>query len=444
MNDHTERRPPKIAYLIWFLGALFFLLEYFIRVSPDVITESLMSDLNIGADMLGWLFGFFYYAYVLMQMPAGTLVDRFGPRRLLVGATLMCAVGCVMFAAMQTIHMGLLSRFVMGFSTAFAFVSTLKLVSIWFPPSKFALLAGSTQAMGMLGAVLGNAPIAYFFNTFGWRPTMLGIGVFFVLLSVMMYFIVSDDNPWQPNLKLRPKETQIKIRTHLKHVLANRYTLLNCLFIGLLYGPTASFGEQWGASFLSAAYGVTNTQAGAEISAIFIGLAIGCPLMGWISDKIQRRVLAMRISAIVSLVLLSLILYNNKLGLAPYISTGWRYVIFFFYGLFNTGIVPSYTYSSEINPHKLTGIALGVTNMASVILGAIFLPIIGHLLSWSAGFHPQLGPDYMLGDYQLAFSFLPLCLLMAFILSFTLRETYCCRVEDLESQQPADLTVKNA
>jgi MFS family permease len=115
-------------------------------------------------------------------------------------------------------------------------------------------------------------------------------------------------------------------------------------------------------------------------------------------------------------------------------TPGVRYTIFFFYGLFNTGIVTSYTYSSEVNPHRLTGIALGITNMASVLLGSIFLPVIGYLLHYSAITHTAAGvePVYTVADYQFAFAFLPICLLLAFIISFTLRETHCTRVEDLQ------------
>ncbi len=418
------------AYIIWFLGALFFLLEYFIRVSPGVITKDLMHDLNIHAEMLGWLFAFFYYAYVLMQLPVGTLVDRFGPRRLLVGATIMCSFACFLFAIMPNIHVGLMSRALMGISASFAFVSTLKLVSIWFEPKRFALLAGVTQAMGMVGAILGNAPIAYLFNALGWRQSMGIVSLVFILLGILMFAVIRDQDPSKSNHAV-DHENPIKILPNIKHVILNRNTMLNCLFIGLLFGPTASFGEQWGASFLSSAYGINNTTAGAEISAIFIGLAIGCPLMGWISDKLETRVQPMKVAALVCLVLLTSILYNQQLGLSFMQNPKARYAAFFVYGLFNSGIVASYAYASEINPHRLTGIALGVANMASVILGSVLLPIIGYILKWHQSLSASGTPIYSVHDYQIAFSALPVCLIIAFLISFTLKETHCSRVEDI-------------
>ncbi|MDF2530171.1 MAG: major facilitator family transporter, partial [Gammaproteobacteria bacterium] len=165
--DNVSSRPSYLPWVIWLLGALFFLAEYFVRISPSVITQELMATFHVDAFALGGLSGFFYYAYISMQVPVGILVDRFGSRRLLTGATLLCAISCLVFASMHTIQLGFLSRFLMGLGASFAFVGTLKLISLWFPPTRFALLAGTTQALGMLGAVIGDAPMAMIFNHFG-------------------------------------------------------------------------------------------------------------------------------------------------------------------------------------------------------------------------------------------------------------------------------------
>lgn len=417
-------RQKLYPYFVWSLGALFFLMEYFIRVSPSVITTQLMSTFHIAAFALGGLSAFFYYAYISMQVPVGILVDRFGPKRLLTASIAICALSIVLFAGMRNIETGYLSRLLMGFGASFAFVGTLKLISTWFPARQFALLAGVTQALGMLGAVIGDAPMAYIFQTYGWRQSLMVIAGIFALLAIFIGLFVRDTNPRLPAHEAVSKDT-IKIWPSVKMVMANPQTWLNCLFIGLLYAPTAAFGEQWGVAFISNTHHIDNTHAAGEVSAIFIGMAIGCPLLGWLSDRLQRRLIVMRVAAVACLALILIVIYGERC-LGIHLSEKAFFAVLFGYGLFNSGIVPSYALASEINPRKLTGIALGITNMASVIIGAIFIPLIGLIMDklWDGTVLNGIRL-YSAGNYQLAFVLLPTCFVIAIIVSLFLHETHC-------------------
>ncbi|MDF2530352.1 MAG: major facilitator family transporter [Gammaproteobacteria bacterium] len=155
-------------------------------------------------------------------------------------------------------------------------------------------------------------------------------------------------------------------------------------------------------------------------------MAIGCPVLGWLSDHLERRLLIMRLSAVFSFILMGLIIYSDKLTGTIHLSILQHSIILFCYGLANGGIVPSYALSSEINPHKLTGIALGVTNMASVLIGAIFIPLIGWILDllWN-GQMLNGARVFSVQDYQIAFVLLPACFLIALLSSYFLKETYC-------------------
>src|SRR5688572_11451641 len=143
-------RAKSYPWIVWGLAAAFFFSEYFARVAPGVMVPDLMRDFKVTALTLGSLSAFFYYAYVGMQVPVGILVDRFGPHRLLTVATVLCSAGCLLFASAQSVSLAEAGRFLMGFGASFAFVGTLKLAAVWFPASQFGLLAGLTQALGML------------------------------------------------------------------------------------------------------------------------------------------------------------------------------------------------------------------------------------------------------------------------------------------------------
>lgn len=427
----TTRYQKFLPYLIWLLGAAFFLVDYVLRVAPSVLTPTLMREFNVNALAVGGFSGFFYYSYISMQIPVGILVDRFGPRRLLIMSTLVCALSAFMFASMHNLIFGYLSRFILGFGAAFAFVGTLKLISLWFKEAHFALLAGITQALGMIGATLGQGPMATVYQVFGWRAGMYGLAIFFVVLSLLIAIFVRDKNH-NINHHDIGSHHDVKVWASINKVIRNSQTWLNCFYIGLLYAPGACFGEQWGASFLSVSQNISINAAGHETGFWFIGLAIGCPVLGLISDRIKRRLVVMRTCVLACLLLLGIVVYGNYLPFHQYLNPSLYIFVLLLFGFFTAGIVPSYALASEINPRQLTGMALGLTNMMSVVIGAIMIPVVGFILDtcWDGtvvnGVHV-----FAIVDYQIAFSALPLGLILAFIISLFQKETHCKHITHL-------------
>lgn len=413
-------------YLIWFLGAFFFFIDYIIRVSPSILTPTLIQYFHVDAFTIGGFSGFFYFTYISMQIPVGILVDQYGPKWLLIISGIICALSTFVFASMSTISIGFLSRFLMGFGASFAFVGTLKLISIWFTPRHFAFLAGMTQAFGMLGAMVGEGPMAMVYKALGWRTAMMGLGFVLLALVVLMIIFIRE----KPNVfgATSSRLQKLPVSQSISLILKNRQNWINCFCIGLLYAPSACFGEQWGASFLSLNQNISIEAAGHETGMLFIGLAIGCPIIGWMSDKLKRRVLIIRVCLLACLLLLSIVIYGklfpNLFHLTPFEYT----ILLFIYGFFNSGIVCSYALASEINPMELTGMALGITNMASVLIGATMIPLVGRLLDQFSGYTVVNGVHvFDIKSYLIAFIAMPIGFVIAFLLSFFLKETYCQR-----------------
>jgi MFS family permease len=87
VSNQKSFPPAALAWSVWGLGALLYLIGFYQRVAPGVITDRLMTEFAIGGAALGNLSGFYFYSYVAMQIPTGMIADRWGPRRLLtVGA----------------------------------------------------------------------------------------------------------------------------------------------------------------------------------------------------------------------------------------------------------------------------------------------------------------------------------------------------------------------
>lgn len=403
-------------WVVWALGASFFLTEYFARVAPSVMVPQLMQTFHVNALSLGALSGFFYYAYVSMQLPVGVLVDRFRPHRLLTVTALLCAVGAVIFTMAPTIYMAELGRLVTGFGAAFAFVGTLKLAKIWLPVNRFGLIAGLTQALGMLGAAIGEGPLSILVQHVGWHNTMWLIAAALLLISLLIAVIVRD----RTNVNHQPVTKRQDVLHGLKLVVRNPQTWINGLFVGLLYSPTAAFAELWGATYVHHVYHFRPELAASAISFIFIGWAIGGPVAGWLSDRIGKRKPIMLVSAFASLVFMSLALY------LPISSVVVLFVVLFLFGVSNTGVGVSYALAGEINPVHTAGTSMAFANMASVIIGAIFQPIIGWLLDLQWRGQVEGGVHiFSTHAYHLALLALPLCLLLAIIVLFFVKETHC-------------------
>lgn len=413
-NKNNTHESQFFAYLAWFLGALFFLVDYVVRVSPSVLTPELMHTFHVHAFAVGLFSGYFYYAYIGMQIPVGMLVDRFGPKRLLVVSILICALSTFIFSNTHSIAIGYFSRVLMGFGASFAFVGTLKLISLKFGSERFALLAGVTQAMGMLGAMIGQGPIALLYHHLGWRLVMSGFAVFFLLLCCAVFLFIKE----KPTAVHDPKfSSTTTIFSALKAVLTSPQNWLNCLFVGLLYAPSACFGEQWGAPFLSVNQHIQITTAGHETGIMFIGLALGCPILGWFSDYFKTRTRVMRISTVFCFALLTLVIYGD-------LSPVWTTVLLFAYGFFNAAIVVSYSMASEINSRRYTGIALGIANMASVLVGALMIPVVGFILDFLWNGQITNGIHFFSPHiYKMAFLALPITFIGAFVITFFQKDT---------------------
>ena len=146
-----------LAWMVWGIGALFYLMAFFQRVAPAVMTDALMREFQIGATALGNS-ALYFYSYVAMQIPTGILADRWGPRRLLSTGALVAGIGTLLFALAPDMLLVGTGRFLIGGSVAVAFVGLLQLSNNWFPPRFYALAAGMALFVGIIGATCAGPP----------------------------------------------------------------------------------------------------------------------------------------------------------------------------------------------------------------------------------------------------------------------------------------------
>ncbi|MFN3234657.1 MAG: MFS transporter [Gammaproteobacteria bacterium] len=415
---------PVGTILPWFicsLAALFYCYEFFLRVAPSVMVPSLMHAYHIHAAQIGVLSAFYYYAYTPMQLPVGVLMDRYGPRRLLTMAILVCAIGSYLFVLTADVWVAEVGRAMVGFGSAFAFVGVLKLATVWLPENRFALISGLATMLGMVGAISGDTILTEFVHHFGWQVSMHLAAFVGVALAVLVWLIVRDVVPGT-NIKTsayQVRDTKHALKAFL-FVVKDWRIWLSGIVGGLLFMPTSAFAALWGVPYLQVAFHFSPEEAGGGISMIFLGWAIGGPIAGWISDHMNRRRLPLTIGSIIAAILGALVFY------LPSLSVFQVYGLLFLFGVFSSVEIIVFALSCEYASKKAAGTAIAFTNFLVMLGGVIFQPLIGFVIDWHASGAMEDGqPVYTVQDYQVALLVIPVCLLLAFVISFFLRETYC-------------------
>lgn len=408
------------------LGTLFYVYGFTLRIMPSAMTHELMHGFQINAALLGILVGLMYYGYTLMQIPGGLLYDRFPSRIILTVSMLVCSTGTLIFALTTHIWLACIGTFIMGLGEAFAFVGVLVLAARWYPAKYFALIVGIVQLMGALGAILGEGPIALTVNHLGWHNTILMLSVLGYILAILIWLLVRDA-PHTPTHSISKNQSSYSELQRLKIVCGNRQTWWLALYSFCIWGPILILAGLWLVPYLMALYHTSNTVAATASSWVWLGIGIGSPIFGWWSDRITRRCFPLAVSALLALVPAFFIIYVH-------LSWPMMYFLLFVFGVGGSGQALSFGLVQDNNPPHVAGTAVGLNNMAVVFGGVILQPLAGYLLhlQWS-GSIVNGAPVYSASNYRAALIMVPLCALVALIVSlFFLKETHCKPQYDLD------------
>lgn len=423
MNSRQPAYPPlRLAFAVWGLGAAFYLIGFYQRVAPAVITRELMSEFALGAAALGNLAAFYYYSYVAMQIPAGVLADRWGPRRVLSAGAAVAAAGTLLFALAPGYAAAGLGRLLIGGSVGVAFVSMLKLAGHWFAPTRFAMLSGLALACGILGAVSAGVPLRLLVDAFGWRGVLCVSAALTGLLAALIWFAVRDDpaeRGYASYAPVRPSR-HAPILQSIRRTLASRNVCLVFLISGAVSGPTLTFGGLWGVPFLSTHYALTTPQASMITSLLLVCWAVAGPIVGALSDRLRRRKPLYALGAVVATVGWCPVLLVPGLPLPLLVG------LLGFTGCASAAVMVGFAIAKESAPAALAGTAGGVANMGNMLGGMIMQPAVGWMLDrrWSGTIANGVRV-YDFDAYRAGFALMLVWLATALILLVFVRETHC-------------------
>jgi len=267
------------AWSVWCVGALAYLVAFFHRTSLGVAALAAQQRFGVGATALSTFAILQLGVYLVMQVPAGLMADRFGPRRMLAAALLCMASGELLFAFAASMPLAVLGRGLVGLGDAFTFINVIRLAASWFPRRRFAPLTALTAMTGALGQVGGTVPLSYSLHAYGWTPTFLGTAVLSVAVAAVVWRWVRD----HPEGPVERSSTTTPVLTDLRRTLAQRGTRTALWAHFTLMSSFMVLATLWGYPYLVEGLGMAPGPARLTLTLTAAAPLAVAPVMGWVA-----------------------------------------------------------------------------------------------------------------------------------------------------------------
>jgi MFS family permease len=399
----------RTAAIAWLIAAVYYFYQYALRSAPAVMMPQLQDAFGLGALGVTSLVGLFYYGYSPFSLVAGVAMDRLGPRRVVPIGAAAVGIGALMFATGGT-ELASAGRLLQGAGGVFALIGAVYIATSNFPASRAATLIGATQMFGMAGGSAGQFVVGPLIGGgTPWQSFWIGMGVIGLVIAVLLFALLP-----KPTAPAQPKNgaSATSPLRALAIVFSNPQSLLCGFIAGLLFIPTTIFDMTWGVRYLQEAHGFDYATAVLRSASVPFGWIIGCPLLGFVSDRIGRRKPVIAGGAVVLLGCLAWILYGPPDAVPPY-------TLGLVAGIASGAAMLPYTVIKEANPAELGGTATGVVNFLNFTFSALLGPVFGWLLTDVTGDAAQRE----LSHYQATFQPLLYGVAVAIVLTLLLKET---------------------
>lgn len=395
MTATDKEKLSSRALLVWGAGVLCYTLAVTGRTSFGVASVDAIDRFHINAAQLAVFTTLQLAVYAFAQIPVGLLVDRFGPRKLMVAGAFVMALGQVTLAFTSSYPVAIGARMLIGAGDATAFLSVMRLIPAWIPLRHAPLLGQLTGAVGQFGQFLSAVPFLSLLHATSWQVGFVSLGAVGALVALAAGVLVKDapetakPAPTQPSAATQ----RMSVKTILANVLTNRVCWHGFFVHWTGLGALVVFTLLWGLPIMTLGLGLTADKAGLALSLGTLASVMVGPIVGLLSARF----------------------YNHRMQVVMLFSvTGWLGWLWFFTAaptgvlwaacLINiimgfTGPVANLGFDSvrEKVDRRFVATGTGLANMGGWIAGMIGAQAVGVLLNLRA-------PDghYTWGDFGVA------------------------------------------
>jgi sugar phosphate permease len=410
--------------MVFFLAGLLFVLSQFYRASMAVMFPDLTAGLNLDAAQLGRISAAFFYAFALMQVPLLLYLDRFGARVAMTMLTMVAAAGALVFGLARSGGELALARVLLGVGMAGNLMGTLKLIGEWFGPSRFATLSALVVSVGTVGNLAAASPLVLLVQAVGWRAAFWILAALTLALALLFFAVVRDRPEGREAEAVALKaESARSLFAGLRMLFGRRDYWIISFGTFCRYGVYAAVQALWAGAYLINAQGASALETGHLLFLMSIGMVVGCPLWGWLSDVVLQARKSVIVAGMIGMMAVLAILAALPAGA----GFGLPALLFFGFGVFGGAGQVMYAHIKERMPAAYAGTAMTGINFFTMIGVAFFLQALG-------GFLQRMQPQAALGPmaFRQAFFLCGACPGLSALLYLATRET-------LERRWPANL-----
>lgn len=286
----------RVRWLIYAILAAAYVLVFFHRIAPAVVSADLMQAFGATGAALGSLAAMYYYIYTVMQIPAGVLADTLGARISVTLGNIVSGIGSIVFGMADTFWEASVGRALVGLGVSVVFVGLMKSNTLWFRDRDYGFISGLTLLMGNVGAILAAGPLAGLLTLWSWRTVFVALGGIALLLAVLSWLKVRNTPEEAGFPSIREMDGHARHEGRQQHwwhdllgVLATRRVWPGFWFNMGMPGSMLAFLGLWAIPFLRDLHGLERSSASLYTSLALAGFAGGALFSGWCSDRLGRR-----------------------------------------------------------------------------------------------------------------------------------------------------------
>ena len=383
------------AWLVWSVGVTAYVVAVLQRTSLGVSGLDATRRFDASASVLASFAVLQLLVYAALQVPVGLLLDRFGPRRLIVVGAALMAAGQLVLALADQVPLAVLGRVLVGAGDAMTFISVLRLVAAWLPPGRVPLMTQLTGLIGQIGQILSAFPLVALLHGPGWTTAFLSAAATSVFAGVLVLVVVRDSPSSSPRPHGAPTLAQVSadLASAWRHpgTRLGLWTHFTTQFSGTV------FALLWGFPFLVSGESLDRTTASALVTVFVVAGMIAAPFIGVVVERHPLR----RSWVVLGVVTVNILAWTVVLawpGTAPV----WLLVVLVLsLALGGPGSLIAFDFARTFNPPNRLGTATGIVNVGGFVAALLTMLLVGIVLD-VRGANPTRG--YGLDDFRIALS----------------------------------------
>jgi MFS family permease len=405
-----------LPWLVWLTPVLFFGFQFILRLFPGNVQSELMAHFQVDATSFGVFAAAYYLGYASMQIPVAIMVEKFGPKFMISGSALLCAIACWMMIWADSWPLAIFSRFLIGVGSVVGFLGTTKIISDWFAPEHHAKMIGFSFSFGLIGAVYGGKPITLMVQQTNWQEVLMLLGFAAGVIAILAILFVKI--PKGKSVGKQENQTH-SLKQDLITLFSNKSLIILAMANFLMVGSLEGFADVWGTNYLMMTLGIEKADASHLTSYIFMGMILGAPLLSYLADKTHSHVTMTGLCGLIMAGLMgSLILFFG------YFNLFMVKMVLFTVGMLSTYQVLVFVVGERLVPKYLSNIAIATLNCINMFGGSFFHSAIGSLIDyfWNGEVNMAGQNVYDIHAYSMGLLIIPLTALLGGLLVAFIRK----------------------